>query len=84
MFEGDGADIQMIIEGRSPDTRHVSRTHGVDLYWLFETVDLGSSNFIRYVNTKEQTLRDTITKGSFTVFQWNDVMRLVNICTDFS
>ena len=30
--------IRMIIQGRSPNLRHVSRTHRVDLYWPIWTV----------------------------------------------
>ena len=35
MFEDSETVIRMIIKGRRPDSRHVSRTHRVDLDWLF-------------------------------------------------
>ena len=35
-FEGNAAVIHMINEGRSPNPRHVTRTHRVDLDWLFD------------------------------------------------
>ena len=36
IFEDNEAVIKMIIEGRSPTMRHVSRTHRVALDWLFD------------------------------------------------
>ena len=35
IFEDNEAVIKMIIKGRSPTMRHVSRTHRVALDWLF-------------------------------------------------
>ena len=36
VFEDNEAEIKMIIKGRSPTMRHVSRTHRVALDWLFD------------------------------------------------
>ena len=36
IFEDNEAVIKMIITGRSPTMRHVSRTHKVALDWLFD------------------------------------------------
>ena len=36
VFEDNEAVIKIIIKGRSPTMRHVSRTHRVALDWLFE------------------------------------------------
>ena len=36
VFEDNEAVIKMIIKGRSPTMRHVSRTHRVALDWLFD------------------------------------------------
>ena len=36
IFEDNEAVIKMIIEGRNPTMRHVSRTHRVALDWLFD------------------------------------------------
>ena len=36
IFEENEAVIKMIIKGRSPTMRHVSRTHRVALDWLFD------------------------------------------------
>ena len=44
----------MIIKGRSPDMRHVPRTHRVNLEWLFVTISLDSSISQRYVHTTQQ------------------------------
>ena len=40
VFEDNEAVIKMIIKGRSPTMRHVSRTHRVALDWLFDPVKL--------------------------------------------
>ena len=40
VFEDNEAVIKMIITGRSPTMRHVSRTHGVALDWLFDRINL--------------------------------------------
>ena len=39
-FEDNEAVIKMIIKGRSPTMRHVSRTHRVALDWLFDRINL--------------------------------------------
>ena len=40
VFEDNAAVIKMIIKGRSPTLRHVSRTHRVALDWLFDRINL--------------------------------------------
>ena len=42
VFEDTEAVIKMIIEGRSPTMRHVSKTHRVALDWLFDRINLDS------------------------------------------
>ena len=49
VFEDHEAVIKMIIKGRSPTMRHVSRTHRVALDWLFDRINLDSK--IRISNT---------------------------------
>ena len=46
--------IKMIIKGRSPTMRHVSRTHRVALDWLFDRINLEPKIQIKYVDTKNQ------------------------------
>ena len=53
-FEDNAAVIKMIIKGRSPTMRHVSRTHRVALDWLFDGINLDSTIQIRYIDTKHQ------------------------------
>ena len=60
----------MIIKGRSPTMRHVSRTHRVALDWLFERINLDPKIQIKLVDTKNQ-LADMLTKGSFTRDEWD-------------
>ena len=60
VFEDNQAVIKMIIKGRSPTMRHVSRTNGVALDWLFDRINLDSKIQIRYIDTKQQ-LADILT-----------------------
>ena len=70
VFEDNEAVIKMIIKGRSPTMRHVSRTHRVALDWLFDRINLDPKIQVKYVDTKNQ-LADTMTKGNFTRNEWN-------------
>ena len=72
------AVIKMIIKGRSPTMRHVSRTHRVTLDWLFDRTNLDSKIQIKYIDTKNQ-LADILTKGNFTRDEWNHLLCLFNI-----
>ena len=78
VFEDNEAVIKMIIKGRSPTMRHVSRTHRVALDWLFDRTNLDSKIQIKYIDTKNQ-LADILTKGSFTRDEWNHLLTLFNI-----
>ena len=78
VFEDNEAVIKMIIKGRSPTMRHVSRTHRVALDWLFDSVNLDSKIQIKYIDTKNQ-LADILTKGNFTRDEWNHLWSLFTI-----
>ena len=78
VFEDNEAVIKMIIKGRSPTMRHVSRTHRVALDWLFDPINLDSKIQIKYIDTKNQ-LADILTKGNFTRDEWNHLLCLFNI-----
>ena len=78
VFEDNAAVIRMIIKGRSPTMRHVSRTHRLATDWLFDRVNLDTKIQIKYIDTKNQ-LADTLTKGSFTRDEWNQLLCLFNI-----
>ena len=54
VFEDNEAVIIMIIKGRSPTMRHVSRTHRVALDWLFDRINLDPKCQIKDVDTKHQ------------------------------
>ena len=80
VFEDNEAVIKMIIKGRSPTMRHVSRTHRVALDWLFDRINLDSKIHIKYIDTKNPTRRHTfLTKGNFTRDEWNHLLSLFNI-----
>ena len=75
VFEDNEAVIKVIVKGRSPTTRHVSRTHRVALDWLFDRSNLDSKIQIRYIDTKNQ-LADILTKVNFTRDEWNHLLNL--------
>ena len=76
VFEDNEAVIKMIIKGRSPTMRHVSRTHRVGLDWLLDRINLDSKIQIKYIDTKNQ-LADILTKGIFTRDEWNHLLSFV-------
>ena len=75
VFEDNEAVIKMIIKGRSPTMRHVSRTHRVALDWLFDRINVDPKIQIKYIDTKNQ-LADILTKGNFTRDEWNHLLCL--------
>ena len=77
VFEDNEAVIKMIIKGRSPTMRHVSRTHRVAHHWLFDRINLDSKIQIKNIDTKNP-LADILTKGNFTREEWNHLLCLSN------
>ena len=75
VMEDNDAVIKMCVKERSPALRHVSRTHRVDLDWLFDRIQRDPGVFIKFVPTKEQ-LADILAKGSFTAEAWNTLSKL--------
>ena len=75
VFEDNEAVIKMIIKGRSPTMRHVSRTHRVALDWLFDRINLDPKIQIKYIDAKNR-LADILTKGNFTRDEWNHLLYL--------
>ena len=78
IFGHNEAVIKLIIKGRSPTMRHVSRTHRVALDWLFDRIKLDPKIQIKDVDTKNQ-LADMVTKGSFTRDKWDHLLRLLKV-----
>ena len=78
IFEDNEAVIKIIIKGRSPTMRHVSRTHRVALDWLFDRINLDPKIQIKHIDTKNQ-LADILTKRNFTRDEWNHFLCLFNI-----
>ena len=77
VFEDNEAVIKMIIKGRSPTMRHVSRTHRVALDWLFDRTNLDPKIQIEYIDTKNQ-LADILTKGNFSHFSSTDCSEVMS------
>ena len=78
VFEDNEAVIKIIMKGRSPTMRHVSRTHRVALDLLFHRINLDLKIQIKYIDTKNQ-LADMLTKSSFTRDELDHFLRLLNI-----
>ena len=78
VFEDNEAVIKMIMKGRSPTMRHVSRTQRVALDWLFDRINLHPKIQMKYIDTKNQ-LADILTKGNFTRDEWNHLLTLFKI-----
>ena len=78
VFEDNEAVIKMIMKGRSPTMRHVSRTQRFALDWLFDRINLDPKIQMKYIDTKNQ-LADMLTKGNFTRDEWNHLLCLFNI-----
>ena len=78
IFEDNEAVIKIIIKGRSPTMRHVSRTQRVALDWLFDRTNLVPKIQIKYIDTKIQ-LADTLTMGNVTGDEWNHLFCLFDI-----
>ena len=78
VFEDNEAVIKMCIKGRSPNLRHIARTHRVDLDWLIERIKVDPGINLKYVGTNEQ-MADLLTKASFTIAKWNSLLRLHQI-----
>ena len=63
VFEDNEAVIKMIIKGRSPTMRHVSRTRRVSVDCSFDRINLDPKIQIKYIDTKNQ-LADMLLKAS--------------------
>ena len=81
IFEDNEAVIKMIIKGRSPTMRHVSRSHRVALNWLFDRINPDPKVQNKYVESKNQ-LANISTGGSFTRDEWHNLLHLFNIMND--
>ena len=76
--EYNDAVIKMVIKERSPQMRHVARTHRVNLDWPFKRINRDPGVFLKFVGTKEQ-MGDILTKGSFTSEAWKALITLCAI-----
>ena len=78
VFEDNEAVIKMIMKGRSPTMRHVSRTHRVALNWLFDRINLDAKIQIKYIDTKNPTRRH-LDQREFTRDERSPLLTLFNI-----
>ena len=68
----------MIVKGRSPTMRRVSRTHRVAVDLFLDRINLDPKIQIKYVDIKHQ-LADILTKGISHVDERNNLLHLFNI-----
>jgi len=78
LLEDNDAVIKMVVKQRSPQLRHVARTHRVNLDWLFDRISNDPGCYIKFVGTKEQ-IADILTKGSFTAEAWHSLLDLCQV-----
>ena len=81
LLEDNEAVIQMIMKGRSPSWRPGTRTHGVDLDWLFERTNLHHSVVFVKMRTNDQ-LADFFHQGSFSSQHWKRQLLVCEIHTN--
>ena len=79
IFQDNEAVIKMIIKGRSPTMRHVSRDHRVALDWLSDRIKHWTQQSTSNMLTPKTQLADILTKGNFTRDEWNNLLHLFNI-----
>ena len=63
-IQDNDAVIKMVQKRRCPMLKHVSRTHRINLDWLFERMEPDNDIHGRYIHTKLQ-IADMLTKGNF-------------------
>ena len=78
VYEDTKTKQKMIIKGRSPTMRHVSRTHKVAFDWLFDWINLVPKIQIKYIDIQNQ-FADILTKGTFTRDEWHHLLCFFNI-----
>ena len=81
-FSHQEALLYVFLRQRSSDQdeykwtmRHVSRTHRVALHWLLDRIKLDPRIQIKCIDAKNQ-LADMLTKGYFTLDEWNHLLCL--------
>ena len=75
VFEDNEAVIKRIIKGRSSTMGHVSRTHRVATDWFFDKINLHPE----IQKPKIEELSNILTKGNFTLHDWNQISFLFHI-----
>ena len=68
VFEDHEAVMKMIIKGRRPAMRHVTRTHRVALDWLFDRINLDPKIQIKYHLCKNNYSFDALQAYCFGIY----------------
>ena len=77
MFEDNEVVKKMIVKGRSPTMRHVSRTHRVAQDWWFDRIDLG-----QVCRIQRNQFADILSKGSSTRDDWHSLLHFFSFMND--
>ena len=80
IVEDNDTVIKMTKNVRSPTKRHVSRTHRVDVDWLFGRINLDPWIQINFADINRQDA-DVLTKGSLARERWFQLTHLFNLGT---
>ena len=80
-FEDMAEVTQMMMKGRSPTFRHVTRTHRVDMDWLCERIIEDHSIVLKNVRTSYQ-LAVSLNNGSSFSHRWKTLLQLWQIQTN--
>ena len=67
-----------VFEDNEAAMRHVSRTHRVALDWLCDRTYFGPPKFKSVTLTPKHQVADMLTKGNFTLDEWNSLLHLFN------
>ncbi len=74
--EDNDAMIKVLSTGRNPTMRYLSRTHGIQIRWLFE---VSSGPYVLLLYTKsEQQAADIFTKSFEVGTKWASLLPLIN------
>ena len=81
-MEDNDAMIRICTTGRNPTMRHINRTHGISIRWLYEQFK-GKANELHYCPTDLQCA-DIFTKAFDNPEKWHHAHMLINVIPAFS
>lgn len=73
--EENEATINIVLKGRATPMRSISRTHRVNLSWLYDVIQNDGNESVKYVKTKQQCAGN-FTKGVANIETWENLMTI--------